>query len=705
VAVTPELARAKGWSIGSRFEVASGSRRVELCVGALVDFKRVSPLASSRMVVMDIAQAQSRLGVRGGVHQIDVQIVDGVDVRDVAARLGERMGAGARVVTPEQRRQEAQGLMGAFRLNLTALSLISLFVGGFLVYASTQAALVRRRAEFGVLRAIGASRRQVLGLVMGEVALLGLLGTAVGIPLGWLAARANVGVVSATLSNLYLLREIEALRLPPSLFLLAIAMGLAGAIAGAAGPALELARAHPRSLLAAYTLHERVGGAAGALAGIGVAGLAVALAVWWFAFREWKGGGWIVGVAVLLAVPLLAPLTVRAVAGRIRPASFAFAYGVRTLRQRLHTTFVAVAALSVAVAMLVGITLMIGSFRRTVDIWLDSTTIADIYVTTESWRRARSEAWLAPEILEVLRADPDVRAVDTLRQLFGSSGDRSVVVGGFDVRAAGVAGRFSLLDGDPQAAFAAVRDDGAAWVSEPLALKDGLRAGGEVRLWGPDGEFTLPVAGVYRDYSTERGGVLMDLATFERHFGPGPVQNAALFLKPGVDPDVVVDRLRDRLAGRPLEIRSNRALRDEVMGIFDQTFAVTRLLQGMSLLIAAAGITLTLLVLARERIAELALYRALGASRGQIFAVFVGKGLGLALFGLALGALGGVGLAVVLVYLINRAYFGWTIAMHWPWGALARQTVTILLAALLASLYPAMRASRTPATELSRENL
>ena len=152
-------------------------------------------------------------------------------------------------------------------------------------------------------------------------------------------------------------------------------------------------------------------------------------------------------------------------------------------------------------------------------------------------------------------------------------------------------------------------------------------------------------------------------------------------------------------------IRSNADLRKEIFLIFDQTFAVTRLLQLMSLLIAASGITLTLIVLARERISELALYRALGATRYQIFKVFLGKGLGIALFGLGLGAAGGLALAMILIYLINRAYFGWTIAVYWPWRSLGWEALTILVVAVLASVYPALRASRTPAGELTRENL
>ncbi|MFQ6673042.1 MAG: ABC transporter permease, partial [Candidatus Tectimicrobiota bacterium] len=213
-----------------------------------------------------------------------------------------------------------------------------------------------------------------------------------------------------------------------------------------------------------------------------------------------------------------------------------------------------------------------------------------------------------------------------------------------------------------------------------------------------------PIAGVYYDY-TEGGSAAMDHRTMTHAFGPGPVNSVGLYLEPGLDAERVVDELKERFADFPLRIRSNRRLREDILAIFDQTFAVTRILQVMSLLIAVGGITLTLLVQAQEGISELALYRALGARREQIFRIYVGKGLGMGLLGLGLGSLGGIALAGILIFLINPAYFGWTIQVSWPWGALTQQATTILAAAALASLYPAVRASRTPATELSRDDL
>jgi putative ABC transport system permease protein len=213
------------------------------------------------------------------------------------------------------------------------------------------------------------------------------------------------------------------------------------------------------------------------------------------------------------------------------------------------------------------------------------------------------------------------------------------------------------------------------------------------------------VAGIYRDYGAESGAALVDLSTFARAFGEGPPSNAALRLAPGVDPEAVVARLRADLRDHAVVVRSNRTLRAEVLAIFEQTFAVTRLLQVMGLVIAAAGVTLFLLVLARERRAELALYRALGASRPALAALFLGRGLALGVAGLVLGAVGGGALALVLVLGVNPAFFGWTLGVHVPWARLAAQAAAILVAAAAASLHPALVASRTPAAELSRDAL
>ncbi|HEV8377166.1 MAG TPA: FtsX-like permease family protein, partial [Candidatus Polarisedimenticolia bacterium] len=266
----------------------------------------------------------------------------------------------------------------------------------------------------------------------------------------------------------------------------------------------------------------------------------------------------------------------------------------------------------------------------------------------------------------------------------------------------GGASRFAMLERDAAAAMRAARQ-GEVLVGEPLARKAGLKVGDLLPLTVRGGARKLRIAGIYYDYGSEQGSAALDLSTFARLFGEGPCNNAALYLESGVDPEWLADSLRAALPGKGLRIRSNRQLRERILSIFEQTFAVTRLLQGMSLLVAVCGITLTLLVVAREQVWEIALYRALGAHRGQIVTVFLGKGLGLAGAGILLGLPGGAALALILVFVINRAYFGWTLALHLPLAALSWQLALLLGASAAASLYPAWLASLTPAAELSRD--
>lgn len=701
-AVTPVMAERMGWKEGDRFAVAGGSRKVDLTVGALVDFQALSPLASPKLVVMDIGQVQALFGQPGRIHQIDVKVAEGADLETVQRTLEARLDASVRVVTPAQREQQAQGLMSAFRLNLTALSMISLFVGLFLVYSSTQASLVRRREEFGLLRSIGSTRRQVFWLIVGEVAILGMCGVALGIPLGYWAAKANVDMVSATLSNLYLLSEIATLELPLWLYGLAAAIGVGGAVAGALVPALDMSRRDTRSLLASFTLHEKISSLApfSFFAGL----LILVLSCLWYIVlgHNWQHAGFVLAVALLVGLPLLTPLTVQRVCGLVRARSFGFAFSLKGLGAHLQTTAFTVASLAIAVSMLIGITLMIGSFKKTLEVWIVTSVQADIYIAPTSWRGKGSDGAMDPAVIETATGHPAVRAVDRLRGFRAYSGDHRIGLAGVEMGLPGGESRFPLLDGDPSAYQSVVTAD-AVLIGETLARKLDLWAGDRLPLYTASGEQMFTIAGVYYDYSADGGAAVMDLSTMERAFGEGPVNSVALYLNEGVDPEVVVDQLKGMLSDASLQIRSNQRLRTEVMKIFDQTFAITQLLKGMSLLIAVCGITLMLLVLAREQIPELALYRSIGAKRTQLFRVFVGKGLGMGLFGLLLGSVGGVLLAGLLIFVINRAYFGWTIQPHFDGWPILQQAATILGAAVLASLYPAMRASRTPATELSKE--
>ncbi len=709
VAITPDLASEYGWSVGDTLTVSSGSHSLTLHVGALVDFQSLEPLAPRTLAVMDIAQVQGFLGRRGLIHQIDLRLVEGADPERAAARLDTVLAPSAKVQTPEQRSQDAAGLLSAFRLNLTALSLISVFVGLFLVLTSVQASLARRRREFGLLRCLGATPRQMITLVVAETGVLGLLGTAIGIPLGYWIARQNLDAVSATLTSIYVLEGIDRLVLPPEVIILGLGVGTFGAMLGAIWPAREMSRRDTLRLLAPLTLHERAGRLSGRWAWTATA-LAVGSSGWFFIFGTGtRWGGFVYGALMMIALPLITPLLVRSIGSLVRPRSLGPGLSARNLVARLQTTSFAVAALAITVSMLVGITLLVGSFRATLSDWLEVTIRADVYVTTQSWVGAGEDAFLEPELLREIGANEAVEAVEQQRRLRIDTTDQRFRIWLSGIKTAGLPGtelstRLPLLYGDP-VEVARRLDEGEVMIGEPLARKGFLAAGDTLRMLGPAGPIALRIAGVATDYTSEGGTAFVTMETLHRYFPASPPNNAALFLRDGVDVERTVARLRSEYRDLPLVFRSNRDLRTEVLAIFDQTFAVTRTLQTLALLTALCGISLTLLVQSRERMGELALLRSLGARRAQIFRLFLGEGAAMGVLGLLLGLVGGLGLAALLILVVNRQWFGWTIRPDWPGADLAWQAALVLAATVAAAIVPALRAGLAGPEQLSRDDL
>ena len=697
VAVTPELAAAMGWAVGGRFEVRYGTDVSGLRVGALIDLQRWGASGSRRAVVMDIAEAQSLFDGAGTLHRIGVKAAEGTDLAALAAGIEGGLGGRVDAVTPTERTGQAQQLLGAFRLNLTALSLVSLLVGTFLVFSSMRACLVWQRREFGVLRSLGCTPAQVLALILGEAALLGVMGVVIGIFAGYWTAIWNLEAVSSTLTNIYMLREIESLEVSGGTVALAVFAGLGGALSGTLLPALDVWRRDTRTLL------DNLSAPAAAIAGarnlfrLGLVLLAGVLAWYWFGGWRWRPAGFVLATAMLLCLPLLAPWLVQRLTGRVRVPDFGFRYGVRSLGATLANTSFSVSSLAMAVCLLVGITLLVESFRETLVRWVDRSLRADVYVTATVGARPGPDATLSAQLVERLAGVPDVEGVDPLRRLFLRVGGRRVAVVAVDLSRPAEQRRLALLSGG-DAVARAVRDRGVL-IGEPLSRSASLAVGDVVEIEGPEGPVRLPVSGIYRDY-TEGGSVTMDIGLMAATLGVGPVTSVALHLKPGADPEAVAAGIASRHPRGSLRVRSNRGLKDDVLHVFDQTFAVTRILQVMSLIIAACAITLTLLVVAQEKASEIALYRTLGAFRRQVFRLFVSKGTAMAFLGLVLGFAGGIGLGVTLIFVIQKSYFGWSIEWTWPWLTLAGEALAIVCAAVLASLYPAFKASRTPATEL-----
>ncbi len=659
----------------------------------------------SQTAFADLALAQEIRG-RPGFDRLEIELTPGSD-REEAARRIEAAVPGVAAATSGALRTEGADLFAAFRLNLRALGVVSLLVAAFLIHASVRAGLRQRRQELGLYRALGASANRLAGVLLGEAVLTALVGTAVGVPLAALLARAALDGVSRTLTNFYLLERVESVAVRPEGALLALSVGVLAALAGALPEALAEARRPPVELLRPGLESSALWRKRFHAPGI----LLVGFAGWAVAFPEGAaarlGGGFVAAGALLTGAALLSGSVLRLGARlRVPRTGNSFLRGMEAGLREASSSAPPAAALAVAVAMLIGVSALVGSFRTTLDGWLVRTLVADLYVsrTGEPGAAARERLALPAEVLEATRLDPDVASRDLLRAMRIRLGGLPVSLLGVSASLPNAGERFALL-GDREAALRDFRN-GDVLVSEPLARREGLAPGDRFLLPTATGDSEYArVAGAYRDYGSSIGAIFIDRSKLNRLYpeaGAPPVHGVALYLREEADAREVAARLEAGFQGAA-SIVDNRSLRAGALDVFDQTMSVTGLLRGVALLIAALGLSLALFTLSRERAPLIALERALGASRGQAASGFLGRGVLIALVGLGIGGGAGALLTLLLVHVVNPVWFGWRLDLHWPVGLLAAQGALVILAGLAAAGIPARQAARTGAAALRQE--
>lgn len=664
------------------------------------------------LLVLDISSAQALLGMVGRLSRIDLRLDGRQEGEAFVERLRSSLPPGARVEPAGTRTEAMSGMIAAFDLNLTALSLLALVFGMFLIYNAMTFSVVQRRELLGSLRALGVTRREVLRRVLAEAAWIGAAGSAAGVVLGVLLGRGLVRMVTRTINDLYFAVSVEQLSVPPSVLVKGALLGLGATIIAALPPALEAADAPPRVARTRSAVEDlarrtvpRAAFGGGVLLLLGAAVLALPTRALAASF----GGLFLAILGMALLVPLGTVALVRLARPVLaRSAGILGAMAARGVVTALSRTAPAIAALVIAVSVTVGLGIMIQSFRGTLERWLGGTLQADVYVSVPSIVASRAEGTLAPEAIRTMEGHPAVaqrttyRAVEVLADEGG--GPRLVRVLALDLAERGEAA-FDFLEGGGEATFRAFRERDGVLLSEPLAYRRDLHVGDTLRLPTPSGPRAYPVSGVFADYGSDQGVVMMSRSTYDAAFDDAGVTSLGLFLRAGADAEEVVRDL-EALAppGQAITIRTNAALRAGSLEVFDRTFQVTAVLRLLAFLVAFVGVLSALMALELERAQELGVLRANGLTPRQVWRLVTTQ---TGLMGLVAGVLSlpvGLVLATIMIHVVNKRSFGWTLRMEVGPDVLAQAVGLALAGALLAGLYPAWRMARTsPAAALRGE--
>ncbi|HEY5954764.1 MAG TPA: FtsX-like permease family protein [Terrimicrobiaceae bacterium] len=683
------IAVQPGFAKTGRFDVLAGTS-LRALHPAFIFKPDLLVQTDPRLVAMDIGWAQELFGSAGRISSILILLNDPAQVEAIADALQKIVPADARVTLPAARSEEMKSMLGAFQLNITAMSLVSLVVGMFLICNSVGVSVIRRRVEIAILRANGATRGEVRRLFLCEAALEAAAGVALGIWLAPLLAGWIAQPISQSVSSLYELVRIENPSLTHRQMLEAIAIGMFAALVAAWLPASEAAHCdparilHPGSGIEVFSPLRR----RGLVLAVLLIGAAFALCVY-----SLQGGskylGFAAAGAIIAGFSLLVPWLALAVAFCFRGLGVVFRLAGDYLARSLHRNTLTIAALAAAIAMTISVTVMIDSFRASVQRWIDHTLTADLYIAPATNEIAGSEALLPDEAETWAEAQPDVLEVGTFRELPVRFRDEPTALAVINGKARGKL-EF-LAGGEPEQGF---QSSEAVAVSESFAHRFGVSPKETISLATPTGIREFGVCGVYRDFARDRGTILMPRALFDRFWREARVNSLALKLRNPASAAAVGDAFRARFGHQgQFALYDNAALRRRVLDIFDETFAVTSILRGIAIVVAVAGVLFSLSALVIEREREIGVLRAIGASRPQVLSVFLTEaaliGLTSALSGLASGG----ALAMVLTWVLNKAFFGWTIDLQYPAVALITTPAWIVGVAFLAALLPAWRAA------------
>ncbi len=707
--VDRELATGLGVSRGDPVTVHVGPRRFRATVSRILTFSDDETRWDS-MVIMDIAAAQAQLARLGQLDGVDIVTAPGVSVDRMIRELQAQLGPSVLVNRSSQRDAQVQRMLTSFQLNLTTLSMVGLFVGTFLIYNAVGFSVVQYRREIGILRAIGMFRRHIALLFLGEAIMTGIVGGCLGSVFGSGLAHWLVGLERETVSELYGIATLGELPFTLPVLLGGGLLGMVLSVIGALGPCLEASRTALALAIAPgqYETTRHHHGRWTVLA-VGVLGLA--------GFLSLPGPvnglpvfGYAAAFCVLLGCTLLSPLGIhllglaaakmpafgmfnRSSGTGVNPGSMT-RLAVDQIARSSGRNSVTLSAFMVGIAIVVGVGVMIESFRDTVEQWIDQTLIADLVVTPHEEgldADPRENVFrISPEMVRLAGDVPGVAAVDPYRQVRIQVGSTQAYLAARDLTLHAARSRYLFVDGDSSRRLRQAIAERGVVVSEVLARRLGSNAGDVLSLPTGDGQKEFPVVGVFYDYATDGGKIVLDRALYEQWWGDRTSTVLAVYL----DPNANVQRVRDDLKKAlgpfvPVSIISNKELRTHILEIFDRTFRLTYGLELVTVIVCLLGIINTLLTTVVERQREFATFRAIGGSRRQVRGLVVRESLCLGFLGLALGLFAGLLLATLLIGVINKQSFGWTIHMTVPSKTILEAFLVAGLTGLLAGYLPA----------------
>lgn len=684
-----------------RLNITTGDAITLQTTNRLVDTRVIgellsnNPAAREGLLIGDIGLIQSILLRGDKIDRIDLILNE----RDAEA-LSNALPTTLKLSFAASRQQTMLSMTRGFQINLTAMSLLSLLVGAFLIHNTMSFTVLQRRELFAVKRTLGINSQSLFLSILIEAVLISLIGSVIGVLLGLVLSQQLIKLTTQTINDLYFVLHVQQVWFTPGLFAGGLLLGVGCSVLAATLSAMDAAKTNPvqaqqRSATEAQT--RRLLPMLAAL-GIVVMLLGIALAT---TTTQSLLLGFIALMFIIVGYGLMIP-TISFHASALLKQSLSgvspmLSMAAGSIERNISRTGLAIAALTVAVSSTFGVDVMIGSFRASVDNWLGDTLQSDVYISVPSTVSTRADGSLDALVLQAVNNTDNIESIST-----GYKFKARTNIGEFDTLALVPHENkpigLNIISGNEQASWQAFVSDQALLISEPLATKYNLSAGDSIRVFTElEGDKQFTIAGVLRDYASSHGQLTIHRKTFDTYWSSRSVSTIGIIFNDGTNISTATQQLRLRLkdTNQTLRLQENNEIHSDSLAIFDRTFEVTRVLRWLTVGVAFVGIFSALLALNLERAREFAVLRATGSSRRQLLLLITSQTLWMGLLAGCLAIPLGWAMSEILIHVINLRSFGWNMDSFIPEGAVISTFMLSCTAALLAGLYPAWRLSRS----------
>jgi len=695
---------------GDSIDFLINGQEKKLTVTAILENKGIAKALNGNFAMMDIAAAQLALGKIGKLDRIDVEFLGEKNFDSVRQKISAVLPEFLRIDRPQRKSQQVEKMLRAFQYNLTALSFVALLVGLYLIYNMIALSVVRRRMEIGTLRALGATPTLIAIIFFLEAGILGTIGSFLGIGLGYFFAQFSLDAISITINNLYVPSYVTEVDFEWRQMWPYLLLGVGLSFVSALIPAYDAARTPPTLVMrrGSYDLKLFLGNRKLNQSAVGTLVLA-AISAQLPAIDNFPYFGFLSVFLLILGLSLFSPSALL-LARRLLHGFCKNWFGAEgmlasmNLSQNVGRNALAVSSLAIAFMMVISMSIMVHSFRQTVTVWIGQTLRADIFIRIAGGRDIDYQYTLPADRVASLKNIPGVAAIDQFRAIDISYNDKPVVLATGDFSVLARYGNLIIKTGpNAQELDRWMVGHNRAIVSEAFSLKHNVTVGDRLSLKTPKGSLELEIAAVYFDYSRERGYIILDRTTFLENYQDSDINSFIIYLADKNRLEEVRQTVLDTLGKEyQLIIRSNAELKKDVMEIFDKTFAITYALEIIAIGVAVLGLFNTLIALILERRREVGILRFLGAFKSQIKRMVLIEAGILGLIGSLMGLIAGIVVSIILIFVINKQSFGWTIQMHFPYLFIFLTTSVFWIVSTTAGLYPARIAAKLNPKEAVR---